>query len=291
MTRAKFARYMPFLLEAIRQLGGSARPAEAVEWVQSNCEVPTEDLERTVSGGQSAFANQVHWCRNYLREAGLIDASQRGVWQLTAEGRRAQLQPEDVSVIVRETRKRNQELRREKAAESILENDHDDAVDDLESGSDDTASYRETALQSLKQLTPAGFERFSQLLLREAGFSSVVVTGKSGDGGIDGRGVLRVNSLVSFNICFQCKRYDGSVGPSYIRDFRGAIVGRADRGLLITTATFSAAAKDEAKRDGAMPIQLVDGETIVDMMEELQLGLRPVQTFAVEPRFFDQFND
>lgn len=110
-------------------------------------------------------------------------------------------------------------------------------------------------------------------LLREAGFSKVEVTGKTGDGGIDGTGVLRMN-LLSFQVIFQCKRWQGSVGSSTVRDFRGAMVGRADKGLILTTGTFTAEARKEAVRDGAPAIDLVDGEMLCDLLRQHRLGVR-----------------
>jgi restriction system protein len=138
-------------------------------------------------------------------------------------------------------------------------------------------------------LPPSGFEQFSQRLLREAGFTQVVVTGSSGDGGIDGHGTLQVNPLVSFKVLFQCKRYSKSVVPSQVRDFRGAMAGRADKGIIITTGTFTAEARREASRDGVPPIELIDGEKLVDMMEELELGLKPVKAYEIDEAFFQQF--
>ena len=149
--------------------------------------------------------------------------------------------------------------------------------------------YREEVLDTLLGLPPAGFERLSQRLLREAGFTQVVVTGQSGDGGIDGFGILQVNPLVSFKVLFQCKRYAKSVVPSQVRDFRGAMSGRADKGIIITTGTFTAEARREATRDGAPPIELIDGEKLIDMLELYELGLKPVRTYEVERSFFEGF--
>jgi restriction system protein len=152
-----------------------------------------------------------------------------------------------------------------------------------------TSDYRYELIQILKNLPASGFERLSQRLLREAGFVQVVVTGNSGDGGIDGYGTLQVNPLVSFKVLFQCKRYAKSVSPSQVRDFRGAMSGRTDKGIIITTGTFTAEARREASRDGVPPIELIDGEKLVDMLEHLELGLKPVRTFAVDTPFFDEF--
>lgn len=149
--------------------------------------------------------------------------------------------------------------------------------------------YRDEVLKVLLTLPPAGFERLSQRLLREAGFTQVAVTGQAGDGGIDGFGILQVNPLVSFKVLFQCKRYAKSVVPSQVRDFRGAMSGRADKGIIITTGTFTAEARREATRDGAPPIELIDGEKLVDMLERFELGLRPVKTYELDSSFFNEF--
>ena len=151
--------------------------------------------------------------------------------------------------------------------------------------------YRTEALEVLLALPPYGFERLAQRLLREAGFTQVAVTGKTGDGGIDGYGTLQINHLVSFKVLFQCKRYAKSVSSPQVRDFRGAMAGRADKGIIITTGTFTAEAKREATRDGVPPIELIDSDKLLDMLESLELGLRPVTTFEVDHGFFAEFGD
>jgi restriction system protein len=150
--------------------------------------------------------------------------------------------------------------------------------------------WKDELLAVVRGLKPDAFERLAQRLLREAGFLKVEVTGRSGDGGIDGIGVLRVN-LLSFQVLFQCKRYQGSVGAGAIRDFRGAMVGRSDKGLLITTGTFTPDAKREATRDGAPAIELIDGDQLCDLLRQLKLGVRTemVEKMTVEPVWFDSF--
>ncbi|VAX39722.1 Mrr restriction system protein, partial [hydrothermal vent metagenome] len=144
-------------------------------------------------------------------------------------------------------------------------------------------------LEILKSITPSGFERICQRLLRESGFDQVIVTGKSNDGGIDGHGVLKINPLVSFNVIFQCKRYKETISPSQIRDFRGAMVGRDVKGIFITTGRFTQAAKKEASRDGAPPIELVDGEILVNMFEQYELGVKAVTTYEIDRNFFIEY--
>lgn len=141
----------------------------------------------------------------------------------------------------------------------------------------------------IKSLPSDGFERLSQRLLRESGFQQVIVTGRSGDGGIDGIGTLHVNPFVSFKVLFQCKRYQGTVTPSQVRDFRGAMMGRADKGIIITTGTFTLEAKKEARRDGVPPIELVDGEALLELFERLELGLIPRKAYDIDRKFFDEY--
>lgn len=175
-----------------------------------------------------------------------------------------------------------QKERAKKAADVPTPAEADEAVEAPE-------DYRSIVRTLLLELPPAGFERLAQRLLREAGFSQVTVTGKSGDGGIDGFGVLQINPFVSFKVLFQCKRYSGTVTPSQVRDFRGAMHGRAEKGIIITTGTFTSEARKESAREGALPIELINGERLIDMLERLELGLEPVTTYKVDHSFFNEF--
>ena len=144
-------------------------------------------------------------------------------------------------------------------------------------------------LNILKNLKPDGFEKISKRLLTEIKIHDIVITGRSGDQGIDGIGVIKLNDVVNFNIVFQCKRYKEVVSPHHVRDFRGAMQGRADKGLIITTGRFTPEAKKEATRDGVPPIELIDGERLVSLFEKYQLGLKPVTVYEIVPEFFKNF--
>lgn len=176
--------------------------------------------------------------------------------------------------------------RPKKAKESEVPQ-RDEDVPDEEKPKD----HRAALLEVLQSLPPGGFERLTQRLLRESGFQQVTVTGKSGDGGIDGIGTLKINPFVSFNVLFQCKRYQGAVTPSQVRDFRGAMQGRADKGLIITTGTFTLDAKKEARRDGVPPIELVDGDILVEMFEQHELGLVPKRSYEIDEMFFQEYKN
>lgn len=280
---AKFVRYFGPLLDALRSLGGSAKADEAVDRVAEDLRIPDGVLNEILPSGGSRFRNQVAWARFYLVREGLLDSSKHGVWSLTNKGLETHLTIEQARQIFLKWVKIFQEQRKlkgrvEAAAEHVAEGTGSISKD-----------YRQEVLSILLKLPPEGFERLAQRLLREAGFTQVVVTGQSGDGGIDGFGTLQVNPLVSFKVLFQCKRYSKSVAPSQVRDFRGAMAGRADKGIIVTTGSFSAEARREATRDGAPPIELIDGEKLLDMLEKLELGLRPVTTYEVEHAFFQEF--
>lgn len=281
---AKFVRYFGPLLDALRGLGGSAKADEAVDRVAEDLKVSDDVLNETLPSGGSRFRNQVAWARFYLVREGLLDSSKHGVWSLTNKGLETHLSHEQSKQIFSKWVKIFQEQRKlkgkkEPAAEQVAEGTGAVSKD-----------YREEVLAILLKLPPEGFERLAQRILREAGFTQVVVTGQSGDGGIDGFGTLQVNPLVSFKVLFQCKRYTKSVPPSHVRDFRGAMSGRADKGIIVTTGSFTAEARREATRDGAPPIELIDGEKLIDMLEKLELGLRAVTTYEVEHGFFDEFS-
>jgi restriction system protein len=277
-------QYFGPILEALRKLGGSGTPDEVVEQIAKDLAIPDEIQNELLPSGEPRFRNQVRWGRYYLVKAGLLDSSRRGIWSLTEQGRTSVLTPEDAQIILVRVVRAYRDGQKAKPAKTEL----DESIG-LET--DTPAGYRKEALELLLAMPPSGFERLSQRLLREAGFTQVVVTGQSGDGGIDGHGTLQINPLVSFKVLFQCKRYQGSVSASQVRDFRGAMAGRADKGIILTTGSFTAEARREASRDGVPPIELIDGEKLLDMLEALELGLTPVKTFQVDQPFFKEFQN
>jgi restriction system protein len=273
-SNSRFSKLLQPVVDAIKALGGSGRPSEVKEWIIQNTAVPSGYIDSVHKGGESVFGNDVDWARYYLVRAGIIDASKRGVWSLTDLGRSVQIDAAKATDIVRGV---------DKQSTSSADDDTKPVPEEAGTG------FTEQALEIIKALPPAGFERLCQRLLRESGFEEVHVLGRSGDGGIDGQGILKLNSFVSFRVLFQCKRYKESVGPGTVRDFRGAMMGRAEKGLILTTGYFTQQAESEASRDGAQPIELVDGESLVRLLGELELGLRPVAAFEVDKQFFKQF--
>jgi len=273
-------------LRAIRAIGDSGSIEEIVEKV-IELEGFTEEQQSVlhVDGPGSEIQYRLAWTRTYLKGMGLLDNSARGVWALTDKGRDPTL---DEATVLKLHAEYTAQLRARQRARRKAERAREPATVDG-AGQEPARDWKEELLDALLAMPPAGFERLAQRLLREAGFISATVMGRSGDGGIDGLGVYRL-SLVSFPVYFQCKRYSGGVGPGVVRDFRGAMAGRGDKGLLITTGSFTGDAKREATRDGAPPIDLIDGDGLCDLLKKYELGVqttvRQVEEITVHSEFF-----
>lgn len=257
-------------LQALRSLGDSGRIDEITEAVVEREGFSEEEQEyrRNPDDRLSVLEYNLAWARVTLKHVGAIDNSSRGVWTVTDLGR--QLTPEELTTRIREWRSEYNRQRRQNkqkaatAAEEVADRDDDNAPTD----------WATVLLDTVMAMPPDAFERLAQRLLREAGFRNVEVLGKSGDGGIDGAGVYQLSPLVSFPYYFQCKRWANQVGAAQVRDFRGAMAGRGDKGLLITTARFSPAAKEEANRDGAPPIELIDGDKLCQLLKDYEIGIK-----------------
>ncbi len=280
----KFIRFFDPILKILKELGGSGNSGEVKDLVIEKMNIPEAELEEKLKSGASRIRNQIAWARIYLVKARLLDdSSKRGIWSLTEKGSETELTLEESlrlfkkvhSTFVSKDNKKNEN-----------KNAHEDDIEEKVVEEDELSDDLLTVLQNLP---PNGFERICQRLLRESGFKKVIVTGKSGDGGIDGEGILEINPLMSFKVLFQAKRYQGTVGSSTIRDFRGAMQGRADKGIIITTGRFSQDAKKEAIREGTYPIELVDGESLVGLFEKNKLGLKPKTIYELDKDFFKEF--
>lgn len=274
-------------VKALIDLGGSGSVEEINTKVYEIANLTDEVL--LIPHGEGGTTIEVDyrlaWSRTYLKKFGLLENSSRGVWALSKSD--IDIKQLDHIEIVRTVRGQNN-TNRPKTKTPQTETDL--AEQEITEEVDNTEEWKEKLLNVLYNITPAAFERLAQRLLRESGFFQVEVTGKVGDGGIDGKGIVRVSGLLSFHVIFQCKRYRGSVTPSQIRDFRGAMQGRADKGLVITTGTFTREAIKEATRDGAPPIDLIDGELLCDKLKELKLGVETKLTETIDIKN-DWFNN
>ncbi|MDK2580538.1 restriction endonuclease [Citrobacter portucalensis] len=286
MSSGKMVTYdqlMVPLMKALVNLGGSGSIDEIYETVVDIEKFDEETLailHNPEKSSQTEIGYRLAWARTYLKKAGYLENSSRGVWALTDKAKQAsEIDSREIVNFVR-TLDRKAILATTDPSKPEL------SVDD---SPEEVLAWREKLHHILiEEMSPDAFERLTQRLLRESGFIHVEVTGRTGDGGIDGKGIARINGLMSFHIAFQCKKYKGSVGAPEIRDFRGATVGRADRGMFITTGNFTKAAIEEANRDGVSPIDLVDGDQLADKLKELSLGVRTelVEKVSVDPDWF-----
>jgi len=264
------------VIQALKNLGGSGTNEEINNKVADIAKIPSGQLEvlhNPEKGGMTEIEYRLMWTRTYLKIYGVIENSTRGVWSLTEKGSSLEkVDEKDVVRVVREQMKKNKQ-----------ETSNDDEPNNK-------VEWQEELLDVILGMSPSAFERLIQRILRESGFVQVEVTGQSGDGGIDGRGILRLGGLLSFHVIFQAKRWKGAVGASQVRDFRGAMVGRADKGLLITTGAFTKDAIKEASRDGAPPIDLIDGDQLVEKLKQLSLGISTkkieVEQISIDRKWF-----
>jgi restriction system protein len=282
-SQAEFVRWFGPLLEALRQLGGSAKPREASDKIAENLNLNDEKLNELLNSGQSRYYNQVAWARQYLAWEGLLDTSQHGIWALSAKGESSTLTDEQARDIFLKWVDIHRKAKKAKTEKEIIDELEENEPDEI------NAINKTDLLQVLQSLTPEGFEKICQRLLRESGFEKVVVTGQSHDGGIDGYGTLEMNPFVSFKVLFQCKRYKGTVSRAQVGDFRNAMIGRAEKGIIMTTGTFSTDAIKEANRDGAPQVELVDGEKLVEMFKRAELGVNPRTVYEVDLPFFEPY--
>lgn len=267
MAIPQYSELFVTVVDALIANGGAATNAEIDIWVEDELlklkKITAAEAIKPhdpVRPDRTEVRYRLAWARTYLKKTGFLENSERGVWALTAKGRSQKIAS---AMIVKEVQSQHR-----KATDTKT-----DAIEIESLKEEVNASWEQTLLTSLKAIEPAAFERLCQRLLRECGFTHVEVTGKVGDGGIDGRGIMKLGDLLSFHVFFQCKRYDGQVSAGAMRDFRGAMVGRGDKGLLITTGGFTRDAVKEATRDGTPPIELVDGDALCSLLKVHRMGV------------------
>lgn len=281
MKGPEFLKYVNPVLTTLQENGGAGDSSDVIEQVIEKLGITEAELEETTANGQSRIRNQIQWARFYLFKAGLIDNAQRGIWRLTNEGLKSKINDDGVYELfkkVQDSVKKSESTttkKEEQKFESIPTEDEEHSVG---------------LISLIQNLPSSGFEKLCKRLLTEIGINEIIITGGSGDQGIDGKGVVKLNDVVSLNIVFQCKRYRETVSPHHVRDFRGAMQGRGEKGLIITTGRFTKEAKAEASRDGVTPIELIDGNRLVELFEKYRLGLKPVTVFEIDHDFFKPFN-
>jgi restriction system protein len=283
--QAEFVRWFGPLLDALRELGYSGKPQEVSNKIAETLKLNDAFLDETLKSGSNRFHNQVAWARQYLTWEGLLDSSERGTWKLTDKGKDTHLSYEQARKLFLKWVEINHQARKNKNKAEVILEQEEQSPEEVE------ISAEANLLEVLQNISPSGFERVCKELLREHGFENVEVKGGSHDGGIDGQGVLEINPFVSFKVLFQCKRYKGSVSRAQVGDFRNAMIGRAEKGIIMTTGTFTTEAIKEANRDGAPQIELVDGQKLIKMFEKVELGLKPKVVYEVDLSYFNKFRD
>lgn len=269
-------------IQALKKLGGSGSVAEIEDEVSKILNLSDEEINDIHNESRTKLSYRLAWARTYLKNAEILENSNRGVWVLTQKGN--ELDEVDPEKVKRKTREKSSNQKNNSKTETNQKSSIDDPDNEI-----DEFSWQDNLLEIIKKIDPITFERLCQRMLRELGFKNVEVTGKTNDGGIDGRGILRLGGVMSFHIMFQAKRYKDTVSSSVVRDFRGAMMGRGDKGLVIITGTFSREAKKEAARDGATPIDLIDGYDLVEKLKELQLGVNVemVEKVTIKEEWFE----
>lgn len=267
-------------LKALDMLGGSGSNEEIYRKVLEITNLPKKVVEEMHTFTMSEVEYRLMWARTYLKNFGAIENSKQGVWALTVKGvkmlKAGEINSKEISRFT--NKKHGQEA-------SGIETETDDVPEEEKKG------WREQVSDILRNMNPYSFEKLAQRLLRECGFSEVRVTKKSGDGGIDGTGKLRIQGIFSFNVAFQCKRYKGKVSAEEIRNFRGSLEQNIEKGVLITTGSFTPDAKDEASKPGRRLIDLMDGEELIDKLAEYNIGLKEVKSYEIDEDFFNSLEE
>jgi len=280
-TKSKKCPPMQFFmvptLEALDELGGSGSNEEIYNRVITNTQLSTAVINEMHNFTMTEVEYRMFWARTYLKNYGAIESSKQRVWALTAKGAKMLKEGNiDTKEIYKFTQKKKSKST-DASEEELVETE--------------SINWREQITEKLHNLDPYAFERLAQRLLRECGFSDVVVTKRSGDGGIDGTGKLRIQGIFSFNVAFQCKRYKGQVGAAAIRDFRGSLGTNIEKGVLITTSAFTKAAKDEASSEGKRLIDLMDGEELINKLAEYGIGLKEIKSYEIDEDFFNSLEE
>ena len=291
--KIKSPRYTELIMptfEALKELGGSGRNDEICSTVIKNLKLSdvVVDEKHLGSANQSELQYQLAWARTYLKNYGVIVNSARSVWSITSKF--TSVKELNEKEIIAFTVNKSSEKKKKIAGNgnTILElppEDYNPENDNVEFP-DELKPWRTQLMEVLQNMDPYAFERLAQRLLRECGFTQVAVTKKSNDGGIDGTGKLRINGIFSFNVAFQCKRYKNSVTAAEIRDFRGSLTTDIEKGVFITTGTFTKTAQEEASNAGKQQIDLIDGEDFINKLAEFEIGVKEVKDYEIDEYFF-----
>jgi restriction system protein len=284
-------RYIPLVIDALRSLNGVAKAAAVKDWISDSLSSAGKPVsEKILASGATKFSNDIRWARMYLVNAGLLEPMETagyGNWKLTREGWSTQIDQATAESIYQLTAKKG------KAQQSSDEAAPAESVQGELVG---TASWQSVLKKILTTMPHNGFERLCAEIMVRNGLKNTAVTGQSGDGGVDGEGLLAFDTLclIKARVAWQCKRFKGNkVSSNEIRDFRGGIDGRAQYGLIFSTSTFTPSAESEARRPGATPIELIGLEQLIVLLKTHAIGVECIASqencFQVTQKFFDNY--
>ena len=292
--KTEFVKWFGPVLDALKELGGSAKPKEITQWIGKKCNIPDEVLnERYAKSGVLKFQNQLAWARQYLVWEELLAASKHGVWTLSNKGWNTKLNESQAYDIFLKWVKIFQDLREDKDSTTV-DKDAEKIIQIQEEGEPDSdkTDLKPSLIEVLQNLSPAGFEQLCGRLLREYDFEDIEITQRSHDGGIDGYATLKLNPFVNMSVFFQCKRYTGTVPTEKVQAFIGVMETNkrsVEKGLFLTTGSFAKAAIDIDKNN--IKLELIDGDKLVEMFENVELGVTPRTVYEPDMTFFEQYRD
>ena len=289
--KTEFVKWFGPVLDALRALGGSATPKEITEWIGEKLKIPDTILtERYEKSGVLKFPNQLAWARQYLVWEELLATSKRGVWALSQKGWNTKLDEQKSHEIFSKWIKIQANLREGKESESEIEKIiATQSEDDPDSSK---TNFQLSLIEVLQNLSPTGFEHLCGRLLREYDFENIEISQQSHDGGIDGYATLKLNPFVNMSVYFQCKRYSGTVPTEKVQAFIGVMETNkrsVEKGLFITTGSFAKAALEIEKNN--IKLELIDGDKLVKMFEEVELGVKPKTIYEPDMIFFEQYRE
>lgn len=293
-SKAEFVKWFGPVLDALRALGGSAKPREITRWIGENHNIPDKILnERYEKSGVLKFQNQLAWARQYLVWEELLGTSKHGVWALSNKGWETKLNETQSHDIFLKWVKVFQDLREEKPTKTA-EKEAENIIQIQEESEPDNSkgNLKPSLIEVLQNLSPTGFEHLCGRLLREYDFENIEITQRSHDGGIDGYATLKLNPFVNLSVFFQCKRYQGTVPTEKVQAFIGVMETNkrsVEKGLLITTGSFAKAAIDIEKTN--IKLELIDGDKLVEMFEKVELGVSPKTIYEPNMTFFEQYRE
>lgn len=279
----EYSKLVEVTFSVLKQLGGSGKNNEINDKSAEMLNLPEDvyAIPHLNSSSLTEINYRLAWARTLLKNYGAIINSSRGVWSITTGF-------SDVVSVNGEYIERN--CKRPNSLGDMRNNSELTEESQMEEAGveipEEVRPWRKKLYNVLVNMDPFAFERLTQRLLRECGFDDVKVTKKTGDGGIDGTGKLKINGIFSFNIAFQCKRYQGTVGSSEIRDFRGSLTTDIEKGVFITTGSFSKQAIEEASNPGKQQIDLINGEDFISKLAELGIGVKEIKDYEIDEEFF-----